>query len=238
MTYLLARRAGLNISFVYGDEQLPNAKIYLLPSVADYTVLIKKRYDELREKIKAGATLYLSVGNTILSEFEELTGLRVTDSYEYKNSFSAEIGNEKIEFSKERNLLLEPISAEVIARDNENNPFITKSSYGSGKVYFVNAPIEDSLIDSHAFTENSLKDIYKVIFKDVIDALPVKISDEELLTTLHASLDEAYVTVINHFDKKKDFTLSLSGYELSEVIYGNKDSVNPFDACVFKFKKA
>ena len=61
MTYLLARRVGMNISFAYIDEPLPDSKIYLLPSVNDFIVMTKASYDALKAKVKDGAVLYISV---------------------------------------------------------------------------------------------------------------------------------------------------------------------------------
>ena len=37
----------------------------------------------------------------------------------------------------------------ITLKDSENNPFVTVNSYGKGKVYFVNAPIEDNLIEQY-----------------------------------------------------------------------------------------
>lgn len=237
ITYLLARRVGMNISFAYIDEPLPDSKIYLLPSVNDFIVMTKASYDALKAKVKEGAILYVSLGNAILSEFEGLTGLRVTDSYEYTKSYSADIDGKVVSFSRTRNVIVEPVDAEVIAYDNEGNPFITVNTYGKGKVYYANAPIEDNLIDMPNFEANPISTIYGKIFSDTVSALPLKVSDSELLTTLHKADGLAYVTVINHFENEKSFTLSLNGYELSEVLYGSNGSVKPYDACVLKFKK-
>ena len=237
MTYLLARRAGLNISFSYIDDELPDSSLYLLPSVNYYTIMRKSSYDALKEKVKSGASLYISLGNAILSNFEDIAGLRVTDSFEYRKTLSVKLGEKNAEFFRERNVLLEPNGARVIAYDSENNPFISENVYGNGKVYFVNAPIEDNLIDSHGFDRLPISNLYKFIFADTVKALPIKISDSDLLTTLHKAQDCAYVTVINHFGKDKSFKLSLDGYELSETLYGKPSEVKAYDACVFKFTK-
>lgn len=237
MTYLLARRAGMNISFAYVDEELPDASVYLLPSVSNYTVMKKSSYDKLKAKVAGGATLYLSFGNSILSGFEELSGLKVVDSYECGKNYSAMVGDGEIEFSRLRNIILEPTSATVMANDCEGNPFIAKNNYKSGTVYFVNAPIEDNLIDTHDFISSSASDIYRYIFADIVEKLPVKISDTDLMTTLHKDGDTAYVTVINHFDTEKSFSLSVDGYNITDVLYGSENSIKPYDACVLKLRR-
>ena len=93
------------------------------------------------------------------------------------------------------------------------------------------------LIDTPDFTTASASELYRLIFKKKADALALKISDGDLLTTLHEGENEAFLTVINHFDGEKKFELSLDGYELCEEIYGSAKSVKAFDACVLKFKK-
>ena len=236
-TYILARRAGLNISFAYGDDALPDSPLYILPSVNGYTVMPKSKYEALKKKVYEGADLYISLNDSILSGFEALTGLRVIDSYEERNTLCATVGKEEIRFSRVRNVITEPTTAKVLARDEDGYPFITVNEYGKGRVFYVNAPVEDTLVDTHSFVDTPIANLYSFIFSDKIAALPIKISDGELLTTLHNAKGESYVTVINHTDEKKDFTLTLDGHKLEEVLYGKKDSVEPYDACIFKFTK-
>ncbi len=237
MTYLLARRAGMNISFAYADAEIPDSDLYLLPSVNEFKIMSKTRYEELKRRVYMGADLYISVNNAILSEFEELSGLRVIDSYEYKKSYTAELEDTKIEFTRLRNIITEPTSAELLSRDNEGYPFISVNRYGAGRVFFVNAPIEDNLIDTpDAFTTGAAE-LYKKLFAERINKIPVKISDSELLTSLHEGDDYAIVTVINPTEKAKSFKLSLDGYRSPTVYHGSADSVCAYDAVILKFKK-
>jgi len=237
MTYLLARRAGLNLRFAYADEKLPDSSIYLLPSVTGYTVMEKSKYDALLSKVAAGATLYLSFGNSILSGFESYTGLSVIDSYEYRKDFCAEIAGKTLHFCRERNLILQPTTAQVLAKDDKGNPLFTVNNYQKGKVFFLNAPIEDNLIDTPSAFDGDIAYLYTYIFADTVKSLPVKISDQTLLTTFHKDTDAAYVTVINHSEARKKFVLSIDGYEMEKCYYGNKNSVEGYDACVFRFIK-
>ena len=66
-----------------------------MPSINGIQVLPKNRYDELKKRVAAGADLYISSDNAVLSEFEALSGLHVLDSYVYTEkvmslTFSAE----------------------------------------------------------------------------------------------------------------------------------------------------
>ena len=88
MTYMLSKEAGLNIDFTYADDELVDSDFYLMPSVNSVTVLPKQRYEQLKKKVYEGATLYLSLDNGVLSEFEALCGMRIIDSYESRKSYT------------------------------------------------------------------------------------------------------------------------------------------------------
>jgi endo-1,4-beta-mannosidase len=59
MTDLLLRRVGINCSFAFCDNKIPDAKLYIMPSVNGACVIPMERYTELKEKVKAGADLYI-----------------------------------------------------------------------------------------------------------------------------------------------------------------------------------
>ncbi|MBO5338978.1 MAG: cellulase family glycosylhydrolase [Clostridia bacterium] len=238
MTYVLARRAGLNISFADANEGIPSSPVYIVPSIKGVRCMFKDKYDILKEKVKNGATLYISLDDGILSGFEELCGVKVVDSFIHKTELSAELNGEVIEFEKARNLTLENVSAEVIAYDSENNPFITVNSYGKGKVYLVNAPIEASLIDKHnAFDKNTYK-IYQAIFKKELDSYVAKSKNENVLLTLHEVENGYIVIAINHGGTDADFDLSIdSSYKIDKFYYGNDEKINKYDACIFRITK-
>lgn len=57
--------------------------------------------------------------------------------------------------------------------------------------------IEDNIIDKHdAFDENAIS-LYSLIFKDTVNALRLKISDNSLVCTVNFEDEHALVTVIN-----------------------------------------
>ena len=238
MTYVLARNAGLNISFADANEKIPDSPVYIVPSIKGVKCMFKDKYDILKEKVKNGATLYISLDDGILSGFEELCGVKVVDSFIHKTNLSAELNGDSIEFEKARNLTLKNVSAEVIAYDSENNPFITVNSYGKGKVYLVNAPIEANLIDKHnAFDKNTYK-IYQAIFKKELEGYPVKSKNENVLLTLHEVKDGYIVIAINHGGTDASFDLSIdSSYKIDKFYYGNIEKIDKYDACIFKITK-
>lgn len=238
MTYMLSKEAGLNIDFTYADDELVDSDFYLMPSVNSVTVLPKQRYEQLKKKVYEGATLYLSLDNGVLSEFEALCGMRIIDSYESRKSYTATLNGQKIYFSKLRNINLEPITAKVLLTDDEGGALVCENQYGKGKVIFVNAPIESFLIDSPTPDNTGIHLIYRDIIAEYAPKKQIKVDNSALFYTVHQANDEeVYLVVTNHNATKESFSVSADGYTLAEVYYGEANTVLPYDACVVKFKK-
>ncbi len=238
MSYILAKKVGLNCSFAYADNELPDSKLYILPSIEGIRVMEKGKYEELKKKVYDGADLYISSGNAVLCEFEGLTGLKVIDSYKCSESLTADINGEKFDFSRTRTVFLEPTTAEVLAYDNKNNPFVSVNRYGKGRVFFVNAPIEGNLLQRHNAFDGNIHCIYSELFADHINNCPVEISNKDIINTYHPTEDGGFVVAINYYGEDKDFSVSLKdGYSIDKVYYGDIEKIKPYDACVFKIVK-
>ena len=74
-TFLLAKQAGLDIEFCYAEDEIPVKRAYIIPSVA-HSQLKKHVMDEIMSRVENGAILYISMGNGLLSPFNEITGLK------------------------------------------------------------------------------------------------------------------------------------------------------------------
>ena len=238
MTYILAKQAGLNIRFEYGENELPESRLYMLPSVNGYTFMTKNRFDELKKKVFEGADLYISANNIIIPGFEEFTGLKVVDSFESVTGGSVSVEGCEIPFSKIRAFRLECTNAEAIACDSEGNPCITVNQYGKGRVFFVNFPLESSLIEKHnAFNGNEHK-IYSSLLGEHKASYPLTVSGKDVMFTYHQEGDREYAVIINHSAESKNPAITLAdGYEIEDVIYGNPDMTAGFDACVISLRK-
>ena len=238
MTYILARKAGINCSFAYIDDALPDSSLYIMPSICAYQVMTKGRYEQLKKKVYDGADLYISIENAILSDFENLSGLKVLDSYECNESGTIRIDGHEIAYSRPRTIIAQPTTAEVLVYDDKNRPFISVNKYGQGRVFFVNAPIESNLINKRNAFDGNTHLIYSSLFADHADNYPASVSDKELMVTYHPTDDGAFINVINHCGEDKKFTLKLKdGYKTDKVYYGSTDSVGAYDACVIKIIK-
>jgi hypothetical protein len=76
-SFILAKQAGFDITFQYADQPLKDASLYLMPSVSGGSPFSRRFWYELDEKVRGGATLYLSLNDGILSPFKQPFGLEV-----------------------------------------------------------------------------------------------------------------------------------------------------------------
>ncbi len=237
-TYILARKAGINLRFCYADDGIPDADTYLLPSVNGITVMNSKHYGELRERVYGGASLYISMDNGVLSEFERLTGMRIVDSHESPEQRSFTLGGERFDFHRKRSYILESVGADVIARDDKNDPVISVYNYGNGRVSYLNFPLEENLIDAHNAFDGNDFELYRYAFGSLIDSQPVRIIGEGVYTTLHEKDGTVYAMAINYTDKCADIEIICENYKLERAVYGDAQKVMPYDAVLLEFKKS
>ena len=246
MTYILLKQVGLNCSFAYADsdiisenskDEIPDSPLYILPSINSMAVMKKKRYEELKRRVYDGADIYISMDNGCLAEFEEFTGLRIEDSYEHTENSSLNIGDEEIAFERHRTFILKPVGAEVIAYDKNNNPSITVNRYGKGRVFFVNFPLEDNLIDKHNAFGGNVHLIYEKLFGEYTKKHPITVANQNIAVTYHKTENGFIVVLINHSDEtcKPEYVWNSNG-KIKKVHYGSMDEIKPYDACIFELE--
>lgn len=237
MTHLLMRKIGMNPEFAYAEDGVPDAKLYIMPSVNGPGFMNNRKYDELKRKVYEGADLYMSVDNAVILELEKLAGVKVVDSYLSPFSETLSIDGEKIEFSAERRYTIAATDAEIIARYDSGDIAITVNRYGKGRVFFVAFPLEKALMPLHDAFSGKHHMIYKKLFGEYICDYPVKSECDEVVVTAHEDGDVLYIVAINHTDKVQKIEILQKDYTLEKVYYGSENQINPYDACVLKFRK-
>lgn len=235
MTDLLLRRVGVNCRFAYGDDPLPDAPLYLMPSANEYCVMPMERYRELKERVYAGSSLYLSVDAPFLADFKELTGLEVLDSYQCAEAGSAVLNGKEIAFERTRKIITRSVGAKVLAVDSAGDPFISVFSYGKGSVYFVNAPIEKNLLAKHGAFEGEPEYLYRALLGK---RAPVTVSGKDVIYTYHRGENGCYLVIINTGSEEQAFTIECDKpFSVEKVCYGSDKTVKPYDACVLALRE-
>lgn len=144
-SFLLAKQAGLDIEYAWGEDALPDSPVYLLPALSGGASLPGHVWKELQLKVLAGATLYLSLDDALLSPFDELTGLRVQTRSRASTLLTAtlEATRETFTLPVSCHLRMHAVSAQVLAAEKDGNPVFTVHHYGRGRVFLLTAPIEN-----------------------------------------------------------------------------------------------
>ncbi len=141
--FMLAKQAGLDITFAYSEDVIPDADIYLLPSLFGSNITNKYKLDKLYKKVEEGATLYMSNDEMLLSDFARISGnvvdTRTTTSFAYDVELPT---GGSVKLSAGANLRMHSVNSNVICRDENGDPAFTVNKLGKGKVCYLNYPIE------------------------------------------------------------------------------------------------
>ena len=233
MSFILAKQAGLEAEFVAPNSPLPDKKVYIMPSTVGDGCLYKEYYEQLKERVYNGATLYMSNVSAFFSEFCEFTGLEI----QYLEKFTGikgefELDGVKIPYSYDQRRTVVPKGAKVVATDDLGNPILTEFNYGKGKVVFLNFGMEASMLtESYAFNKNRHK-IYEYAFKDFIENKKVIAKKSHATVTIAGNT----VTVLNLSNEEMDPEIILKGVEVDKVYRNALDKIPACDACIFTIK--
>ena len=233
MSFILAKQAGLEPEFVAPNAPIPKKKAYVMPSCRAQGPLFKEYYEQLKEHVKDGATLYVSNYDGFFSELNEFFGFKIT-CIEHKSDLEGifDLNGDKIPYRLYQRRIIAPLSAKTLASDSLGNPLLLENQFGKGKVVFFNCPMEEDMLErSYAFNDNRHA-LYKNIFKDLIDSKKV-IAQNDFAIVIE---NESFVTVVNLSDKEINPEIKLNGVSVDKIYYGELESLPPCEAVVFSVK--
>jgi len=229
-SFLLAKQAGMELTFHSVDRALPQAQVYLMPSIKGMRVMPRRRWQELLDRVAAGATLYLSFDGGWLSGFESLTGMRVVNRQRLAGAAEATLdlpgGKLALCLPATSGLVLEPAGAEVLGRAADGNPVLTRFSYGQGKVVFLGLPLEAALADlPGAFWKPGATAFWRIYREVVAPTLGKRIAGRrspQVSLTEHPMADGSRILVLMNFGSgtvDTEFTLARS-WVVQDVLRG------------------
>ncbi|MBN1257297.1 MAG: beta-mannanase [Planctomycetes bacterium] len=231
-SFILAKQAGFDLEYQYVEQPLKDSQLYLVPSVCGSRFFSGKFWRELQERVRNGATLYLSHNNCLISTFKEVFGMEVETRSRRSNKI-VEITlsglPEKLTFSTQADfkLQLHSLGAEVLGQEADGNPAFTCAQYGKGKVYFLSVPLETNLATiTGAFHEDAAQPFYKLyqqIAREVTSNRVVSKDHPQVGITEHP-LEEAkrIVVMINYSPEAVTTAANLAkGWRIGECWYGN-----------------
>jgi hypothetical protein len=249
-SFLLAKQAGIDIGFQHAKQPLKNAGIYFLPSVNGAGVISQRRMQELLQKVKDGATLYISNDNGHIGpRFPEFTGLRV-HSYTrgtFNDVITMKVTGNDMKISTGKKCILQAETAKILAVDQDGNPAFTCNNFGNGRIFYLNYPLEKFLATQPGVfdgdNKNEYREIYNEIRKSIASSKVLLTSSRKVGFTEHI-VDETtrLIIAVNYFPSVESITIELKeGWKISKTFYGknsgNMIELQPDDAVVFSVVK-
>lgn len=245
-TWLLAKQANLDVTFVHAEDALPDAKLYILPSVESGKPMFLHRLNALLERVRNGAVLYFSLDSTLFRRLPELTGVTVA-ARSAGGTMKITLDGTEFTFGCPWRYEAESIAdtCTVLAENQYGDPVFVCNSYGKGKIYFLSFPLESILAGMpHAFTAEALpyRRFYETFSSAADDRACVSRHPSVLLTEHPISEHRRLVVAVNYDAKPQTAQLVLrDGWQVREVLRGELDgagmlSVGASDAGILELK--
>ncbi len=161
--FVLARQAGINLAFASPLEPLPESAVYFLPSARNRAQLGTLRWRELLERVREGATLYLSLDDTYLDHLEELCSAGILGRIEQPGRIAVEGEAFRFEFPVKVRRRMVAEGATVLARDADGDPVFFRSNFGRGKVFTCAYPLERIAMENAGLFDSEMFRIYAAV---------------------------------------------------------------------------
>ena len=246
-TYCLAKQANFDVNFAYADDEIPKSDLYILPSLDDNKSISLHKLNEGLERVKEGASLYISIGSALFRRLPELSGISI--AYREGNSSleNVYINNTILKMKPDFKFAVESCNAEIIAEGNDKRPVYVKNRYGDGYIYFSTIPIEKYLTGQNEVfnNENTTKYSlwYDVLKNEKTNKKVVKIDSNMIRSTEHICDENTrYVVFINYSKEPLCANIELeTGWKTDVVFYGCAENgfvrIPQCDAVIMKIKK-
>lgn len=203
--FLLAKQSGFDIRFQYGRENPDNAPLYLLPGLRGASGLYRTQIHSLLEKVKNGATLYLSLDDGSLSPFTEVFGVESGGREARTAPARIRFQGKEYEIAAPFRLHLRTIHADVLAEEEDGNPVYTRTRFGKGEIYFLTLPMEYFLAGKpgafHRETAAPWRNFYRAFSRTVLSKRLLRTDDPFLTLTEHpdpADSDRCWCVAVNN----------------------------------------
>ncbi len=224
-SFVLGKQAGVEVTFADANNKLevisiPDADLYILPCITFWEVMNQHAFQTVMDKVKNGATVYISYNGGDFFHFEEYTGLRSKGIVRSRKTHTASFDFGDITYKCEREILVESVGAEPLVYNEEGNIVLSCFNYGKGRVFFLNMPLELTLAETYgAYAEDYYK-IYKFFTDKILAKKIVTTTEPDISVTQHKVDDNRYViAAVNYSDKDLDANFTVAdGWKLTGLL--------------------
>jgi len=204
--WMLAARAGMNLRFASIEEPLPDAPLYLLPSLTSNSISAHA-ITALMGKVAAGASLYISVGGSgLLRNLGRDFGFHITSRTERRGGDTFRFGEWELPAVPGLRYDITPTTAEVLARAKDGTPVYTCASYGQGKLYFLAWMMEKTLWNTLDGLNGEHWRLYSVLRRS--SGRMFTDSDPMVTVTEHPDSGRRLIVAVNNSGETRHLTLT------------------------------
>jgi len=227
-SYVLAKQAKLEITFRHIEQPLPESPVYLLPSLTGPRCVPRGKWLQLLQRVRDGAVLYLSLGDGIVPNFNEVAGVEVVARSSGRAGVTTTLEDGTVlDLVGAETLSIEPKGAEVLGRRSDNGaPAFWHHRLGRGTVVVFAAPIEAQAALIPGSLDGEAKPFWR-IYETVAALAPpwrwIRFDCHALAVTEHElDGDRRLVIVINHSGTPRSVPADFSaGISLESILRGS-----------------
>jgi hypothetical protein len=227
-SFILAKQAGFDFEFMKAGQPLKESELYIMPSVKGLDAIYKDTWYAVLDRVKEGATLYISLDFAYLPDPGRL-GYEVKSNIQRRGSlkFRSVLNSGKLDFEtfSERRLNIDPKDCRVLGSEADGNPAFLLSAYGKGRIYILTFPLEYNLAVTAGAFDKGMPEWYRIYSE-----FSASVSAERILTRNNASVgvtehqvseNEKIIVLINYSSETAPCDLKIAmGWKAGKVLYG------------------
>jgi len=165
--FIIVKKAHMDIRFADAQYALPDAEVYMLPSIKGTSSIPRHTYMDIIERVKNGATLYMSLDDCLLSPFDKVTGMQVLTRSRSLEADRVKVGDIELDLKAPYRICSRSVGAEPLAYNDKGDVVFSEYELGKGKVYCLYYPIEYIAATEPAVTDGEntlpLEEIYRAL---------------------------------------------------------------------------
>ena len=218
-SFILAKQAGLDITYAWCQDEIPEAPAYILPNLCGLAAIEGHVLSDILRRVENGASLFVSLGSALMSPFSSYTGVKVkTRCRRTKSDIVTFADGSTAEMRSDIKLRYEAVTAKILAYADDGNPALTVNDYGRGKVFFCAYPIEsDAGCQAGIVSGEGAAGLYR-FYQACGLRNPEKTASSDspyVCVTEHIrSEDERILTVMNYTPEDRAAHIACVGYSL------------------------
>lgn len=240
----LAEQNDMGIRYAGASKPLPDSNLYIVPSIEGNGALERSDLENLKEKARRGATVYISMGGGFLRMFPELSGMEIISREAPAKPLTVNIDGNELPVNPSYVYHVSEVKGKILAEFSDGTPAIVSRKFGNGKVIIslFSAEIQTARvkgafdrIDAPAYYK-----VYELIMKQA-GIKPAFYTDNIFVCAKEHKIDSkrSIISLMNYSDEEQKYTVgSTESYTVKKTYYGELcGNIGKNDAVIFEVEK-